>query len=332
MDFSYNNKTMTINGPLKPLNTNQPLDARTVVDTYADIANIPNPYVGMVITVKVDETNSNKMTDYKVKSLKSNPIGLPNILIDEIVRMQEYLDLPKGETGATGATGPQGEQGIQGEKGETGAVGPTGATGATGPQGEQGIQGEKGEQGEVGPTGATGETGATGANGISPNLTVGTVSTLPLGQDATVTMTGTFPDVVLNFGIPGTQPAQETDKFIYYGRLPIADVGGSVIQYSAITADMITSHLTDNKINKIPASKLEKVCFGEEDETAIGDYLIAAVPANYTAYIQDGFGCTSTFFEEIAGANGIDITLESAQYKLYGQILSAKCKVFLYVE
>ena len=305
MDFSYNNKTMTINGPLKPLNTNQPLDARTVVDTYADIANIPNPYVGMVITVKVDETNSNKMTDYKVKSLKSNPIGLPNILIDEIVRMQEYLDLPKGETGATGATGPQGEQGIQGEKGE---------------------------QGEVGPTGATGETGATGANGISPNLTVGTVSTLPLGQDATVTMTGTFPDVVLNFGIPGTQPAQETDKFIYYGRLPIADVGGSVIQYSAITADMITSHLTDNKINKIPASKLEKVCFGEEDETAIGDYLIAAVPANYTAYIQDGFGCTSTFFEEIAGANGIDITLESAQYKLYGQILSAKCKVFLYVE
>ncbi|HAB66956.1 MAG TPA: hypothetical protein DCE23_06270 [Firmicutes bacterium] len=161
---------------------------------------------------------------------------------------------------------------------------------------------------------------------------MGTVSTLPLGQDATVTMTGTFPDVVLNFGIPGTQPAQEIDKFIYYGRLPIADVGGSVIQYSAITADMITSHLTDNKINKIPASKLEKVCFGEEDETAIGDYLIVAVPANYTAYIQDGFGSTSTFFEEIAGANGIDITLESAQYKLYGQILSAKCKVFLYVE
>ncbi|HAB66445.1 MAG TPA: hypothetical protein DCE23_03660, partial [Firmicutes bacterium] len=77
-------------------NTNQPLDIRTLVNSYSDIQYIPNPYIGMTITVKIDETNNNKMTDYKVKSLKSNELGMNNTVIDEIERMQNYLDLPKG--------------------------------------------------------------------------------------------------------------------------------------------------------------------------------------------------------------------------------------------
>ena len=50
-----------------------------------------------------------------------------------------------------------------------------------------------------GPSGAKGETGQ---NAVNPNFTIGTVTTLPSGSDATVTLTGTYPNLVLNFGIP----------------------------------------------------------------------------------------------------------------------------------
>lgn len=48
----------------------------------------------------------------------------------------------------------------------------------------------------AGPQGATGPTGAT------PELTAGTVTTLPAGSDATVSITGTAENPVLNLGIP----------------------------------------------------------------------------------------------------------------------------------
>ena len=82
-DFTYGGKQIVSGGPFKPSEKDMPNDARTRVDCYADIATIPNPYVGLKITVKVDETNNNKMTDYIVKSLKANSIGLANSLIDE---------------------------------------------------------------------------------------------------------------------------------------------------------------------------------------------------------------------------------------------------------
>ena len=44
--------------------------------------------------------------------------------------------------------------------------------------------------------------GTGGEDGISPHITIGTVETLPAGSDATVTMTGTQVEPILNFGIP----------------------------------------------------------------------------------------------------------------------------------
>ena len=84
---------ISINKPINSLNTNQPLDIRTLVNSYSDISLIPNPYIGMTITVKVDETNDNKMTDYKVKSLKSNELGMNNTVIDEIERLDVYVGM-----------------------------------------------------------------------------------------------------------------------------------------------------------------------------------------------------------------------------------------------
>ena len=103
-DFTYGGKQIVTSGPFKPNEKDMPNDARTRVDCYADIATIPNPYVGLKITVKVDETNNNKMTDYIVKSLKANSIGLANSLIDEVVRYVDYLGV-SSSGGGTGSTG-----------------------------------------------------------------------------------------------------------------------------------------------------------------------------------------------------------------------------------
>lgn len=80
---------------------------------------------------------------------------------------------------------------IRGPQGVQGPTGPTGATGATGPQG---------------PTGPTGPTGAT------PALSIGTVSTLPSGNNATVEISGTAANPVLSFGIPRGANGNETIK------------------------------------------------------------------------------------------------------------------------
>lgn len=50
--------------------------------------------------------------------------------------------------------------------------------------------------------GDKGDKGDTGANGITPNLTIGTVETLPSGSDATASITGSEENPVLNLGIP----------------------------------------------------------------------------------------------------------------------------------
>ena len=104
-DFSYNEKTINSSGPMKPSGINQPLDPRTEVKLYADIKLIPNPYVGMIITVLEDETNSNKMTDYKVLSLKSDDLGVANSVVDRVQRYVEYLGVSTG--GGTGLTPEQ---------------------------------------------------------------------------------------------------------------------------------------------------------------------------------------------------------------------------------
>lgn len=60
--------------------------------------------------------------------------------------------------------------------------------------------GVPGPQGIKGDTGTTGSAGANGTDGITPNLSIGTVSST--GQNApTVSITGTTTSSVLNFGL-----------------------------------------------------------------------------------------------------------------------------------
>lgn len=60
----------------------------------------------------------------------------------------------------------------------------------------------KGAQGIPGEPGTPGKDGKDGVDGVTPDFSIGTVSTLPAGSDATATITGTTANPVLNLGLP----------------------------------------------------------------------------------------------------------------------------------
>lgn len=190
-DFGYGNKTINTTGPMKPSGINQPLDPRTEVKLYADIKLIPNPYVGMIITVLEDETNSNKMTDYKVLSLKADDLGVANSVVDRVQRYVEYL----GVSGS-GGTGIDGQDGAT----FTPSVASDGTLSWTNDKSlpnptPVNIKGDKGD---------TGATGANGQDGVTPTLKIGTTTTLSAGSSATVSITKspTTEEYTIDFGIP----------------------------------------------------------------------------------------------------------------------------------
>ena len=135
----------------------------------------------------------------------------------------------RGEKGADGSPGKDGKDGTDGvtptfsiESVETGEPGtdadvtmtgdapnhglkfviPRGNTGAKGDKGDAGSPGAKGDKGDTGSPGAKGDKGDKGDTGATPNLSIGTVTTLEAGQDATASMGGTAESPVLNLGIP----------------------------------------------------------------------------------------------------------------------------------
>lgn len=67
-------------------------------------------------------------------------------------------------------------------------------------------------KGPKGDTGETGATGATGAAGADATVTVGSTTTVPYGQTARVTNTGTPGAAVFNFTIPQGKPGEQTTK------------------------------------------------------------------------------------------------------------------------
>ena len=119
------------------------------------------------------------------------------------------------------------------------------------------------------------------------------------------------------------------EKSMWYGRLKLSEVGGSLIQYSSITADMIKN--SSNLIKKSP-STLGKTSLGLESSTETGDYIVVVVPPEYTVKKDNGFGDKTIFNEDIAGSNGINITIDGNLYKVFGEILLAPAEIFIYID
>ena len=180
--------------------------------------------------------------------------------------------------------------------------------------------------------GDTGAAGRDGINAVNPNFTIGVVTELEKGNPPTVTISGTYPNLVLNFGIPTKEPTAV--EYMYYGRLPVKDVGGKVIQYNGITEAMILKGVTDGKLTKATPHTLGKTSLGKYSQTARGDYQIIIVPAanGFTVTKDNGLGGKTRFNEDTAGANGIDITINTIHCKLYGEMLTAQGETFIYID
>ena len=249
-DFNYNNKTIDSGGPIKPSGTDQPGDPRTRVDFYSDIKLIPNPYVGMIVTVKMDETNQNKMTDYKVLSLKANTLGIANSVIDRVQKYSEYLGVNTGGssssgTGGTGLTSEQAQQ-LQTayEHSQSPHINTTDVNNAVSAY----VTEHKSElKGDKGDTGATGADGVKGQDGITPTLRVGSVTTLEAGNNATVTMSESNNEYTLNFGIPkgasGSGGSSSVANSEWSGK--VASFLGDSITYGANTTKIYHQYLKE---------------------------------------------------------------------------------------
>ena len=123
---------------------------------------------------------------------------------------------------------------------------------------------------------------------------------------------------------------QGSEDSMYYGRLSIDEVGGAIIPYSDITSDML---INGSNIEKVEASVLDKTSMGLASDTSIRDYVVIAVPSGYTVTKDNGIGGKTYFNEvDIAGANGISITIDGLEYLLYGEVLNFQSEIFIYVD
>ena len=126
--------------------------------------------------------------------------------------------------------------------------------------------------------------------------------------------------------------SSETGKPIYYGRLSISEVGGSVIQYDAITDTMIKS---GTNINKITLQTLNRKSISKQSETSKGDYIIVAVPKNegYIVKKDNDLGYKVMFDEDVSGANGnVALNIDGNEYEIYGEILISPAEIFIYID
>lgn len=191
----------------------------------------------------------------------------------------EWLASLKGATGAAGANGKDGKdgetpyvgdngnwyigtndtgkpsRGAKGDKGDTGAKGDKGEPGSPGAKGDKGeaftysdftaeqlaaLKGAKGDKGEPGSPGAKGDKGDKGDPGATPNLSIGTVTTLEAGQNATASITGTAESPVLNLGIPKGAKGDKGE--------PGTGGGGSSV-------DIVTSVSASSTDEQVPSAK-----------------------------------------------------------------------------
>lgn len=124
-----------------------------------------------------------------------------------------YLGTEDTGKPSRGATGPQGADGhtpviTASKSGKVTTIkvdGEAVATvndGADGTNGTDGAPGKDGADGAPGKDGVPGKDGAPGKDGVTPDIKIGTVTTLPAGSAATASMGGTAAQPTLNLGIP----------------------------------------------------------------------------------------------------------------------------------
>ena len=165
---------------------------------------------------------------------------------------------------------------------------------------------------------------------VQPNFTF-EINMIASTEQPNVVTNGTYPNLVVTFNIPQGISSNESGKPIYYGRLSISEVGGSVVQYNSITDAMIKN---GTNITKITSQTLDRTSVGKQSETSKGDYIIVAVPNNegYIVKKDNGLGGKIMFDKDVAGVNGIILNIDGNEYAIYGEILISPAEIFIYVD
>ena len=158
------------------------------------------------------------------------PAGPPNVLEIGTVKT-----LPADQQATASITGespaqklnlgiPQGKQGATGNPGAPGKDGQNGVTPTLSAGNVETLEPDQPATASVtgegpayqinlgiprGQTGAQGTHGKNGKDGQTPTISVGAVTTLDPGQDATAEITGETPNLTLNLGIPQGQPGKD---------------------------------------------------------------------------------------------------------------------------
>lgn len=194
------------------------------------------------IILKIDSGNYlvRKSTNYKYNDLPiASTTSLGGIIVGDNLTIDSNGKL-NAQSGGSAATIQVGTT-TTGEPGTDAQVTNSGTSSAAvfnfviprGPQGEQGPQGIQGEKGD---------TGATGQDGITPNIQVGTTTTLAAGSEATVTQRGTTANPIFDFGIPkGADGA-----------------GGGVTNYNDLTNKPVINLSSEDTSNPIVLYNLDE--------------------------------------------------------------------------
>lgn len=301
-------------------NINKLLDKINELDVTNITGKAPTLSIGTVTTLPAGSSATAVLT----------PSGIDAYRID--------LGIPKGDTGQDGVKGADGVTPTF-KLGTVSTLAPTDSATVTitkSPTTEEytfdfgipkGADGAKGADGINGTNGADGLDGRDGRDAVNPNFTVGIVTELEIGNTPTVTISGTYPNLVLNFGLPTKQP-----EFMWYGRLTLDEVGGSPIKYNKITAQMIT---TGANVKKVRPQIMGKTRFAKEVDTNTYDHLIIVVPVSkrYTVTKDNGFGGKVPFDETLFGSeNGTPININGVDYLLYGEALTSPSEIFFYID
>ena len=104
--------------------------------------------------------------------------------------------------------------------------------------------------------------GAKGETGATPNLTVGTVTTLPAGQDATADIGGTPENPVLNFGIP---------KGSDYGMNVVTMTGTDITLEAQAETRYICGTLASLEITSLPTQGIVDIVFNSGSTATVLD-------------------------------------------------------------
>lgn len=199
----------TLAEKIKQVDTNIGKSVEDYLTENPVTVDLSNYYTKQEVDAKIPEIGADGKSAYEI-AVENGFVGTET----------EWLASLKGEPGKDGAPGKDGKDGAPGRDGTDGRDGVsathewngttltiTSASGTTsanlkGDPGRDGADGAPGKDGAPGEPGAPGAPGKDGKDGVTPQLSIGTVTTLEAGSNATVSMTGTTEAPILNFGIP----------------------------------------------------------------------------------------------------------------------------------